>query len=724
MSTESSRLLPQPQQGTAASLRSMTSSQGNYDTLNTLNPVPSRTITRAPFSSSSQMKLNEQPSSQPMGASFSYKDSPARPASVFSESSPFNTSNGLLEPNSAVTWEQRLPYYLPLLSWAPAYTVKSFLEDCVAGCSLASFQIPLALSYATSVAHVPALCGLYSLAIPAIIYVFVGSVPRMIVGPESAICLVIGQAVEPLLAHNPELDPVDLVSVLSCIGGFYLLGAGLCRFGFLDNVLSRALLRGFISAVGLVMVINSLYDELGVYIMHDVPNHFHSPLEKMWFLLGHLDEIHVPSFLISAVALFVLVSSSLTKSKLISKGYANMIFVPEILIVVIASTFLSYHFDFKSYNVRVMGKIKTEGFTYKSPFTYDSIPLYKELMSSGFLAATLGFFESTTASKALGSQYNLPISSNRELVALGAINIFGGIIGALPAFGGYGRSRINALSGAQTTMSGGIMGVVALLTIRYLLGYVYYLPVCVLSVITTMIGCRLLEEAPSDIAFHWRARGYSELLTFLITIVASVIYSVEAGVALGVAYSVIKVIQNSSRSRIQILARVPGTVGQFVNADDPLSAEQNAGFLEEIENCLIVKIAEPLTFSNTADMKQRLIRLEKYGSTSQHPAAPRTRAEYMNRNIVFDLNGMTYLDSSAAQILYEVLKGYKDNGNKVYFVRVPTKHGVRERLVQSGITALLTDKNKFHGGIEEVLAIIDEERFDEDVTSLTDPVTV
>lgn len=717
MSSESSRLLPQVQPSPAATQRTSKSNNqpisvtsNNYESINILRPKPSRTISRSTFTASP--KPQDQSSNHPR--TFAYKDSGTTAASVYSSMSPYTNAH-FLEPNGEVTWKQRLPYYLPCLSWFPTYNLTLFLQDCVAGCSLASFQIPLALSYATSIAHVPALCGLYSLAIPAIVYVFFGSVPRMIVGPESAICLVIGQAVEPLLAHNPELDPVDLVSVLSCIGGFYLLGAGLCRFGFLDNVLSRALLRGFISAVGLVMVINSLYDELGIYILHEVPSHFHSPLEKMWFLMGHLDEIHIPSFLISVVALFVLFTGSLLKTKLIAKGYKNLIFIPEILLVVITSTFLSYHLDFRSYEVRVVGKIKTDGFTYKSPFTYDSLPLYKELMSSGFLAATLGFFESTTASKALGSTYNLPISSNRELVALGAINIFGGVIGALPAFGGYGRSRINALSGAQTTMSGGIMGIVALLTIQYLLGYIYYLPVCVLSVITTMVGFRLLEEAPSDIAFHWRARGYSELITFLITIVASLAYSVEAGVALGVAYSVIKVIQNSTKSRIQILARLPGTSNQFVNADDPLSTESETQFLEEIESCLIVKVAEPLTFSNTADMKQRLLRLEKYGSTSQHPAAPRTRAEYMNRNMVFDLNGMTYLDSSAAQILHEVLKGYRDNGNKVYFVRVPTRNGVRERLRDSGIVDLV--QGRYFGGIEEVLTIIDEERFEDEVNS-------
>lgn len=617
---------------------------------------------------------------------------------------PSSSSSWSSSPELELKWSQKLPYYLPCYSWIPHYNGKKFLGDLVAGISLASFQVPLALSYATSVAHVPALCGLYALAVPPIIYAVFGSVPQMIVGPESAISLVVGEAVNSLVAHDDTLDPVDLVSVMSCIGGFYLLGAGLCRFGFLDNVLSRALLRGFISAVGLVMIINSLFDELGLYVVSSkVPTHFHSPYKKMEYLFRHLRYVHTPTALISLVTFIVVLVIGRLKTNFIAKGYKNFVFLPEILAVVVFSTVLCSWNDWKSLGVEVVGSIPTENFTYNNPFKSDILPLYHDLMSSSFLAATLGFFESTTASKSLGSVYDLPISSNRELVALGAINICGGLIGALPSFGGYGRSRINAMSGAQTTFSGFVMGSVTLVTIFYLLKYIYFLPRAVLSVITTVVGLKLLEEAPGDLSFHWRARGYSELVTFCITVVASLFYSMEAGIAVGVGYSMIRVVKNSSSSRIQLLGRLPGT-NTFMNVDEPLP-EEDGDTLEEIEGCLIIKIAEPLTFSNTSDLKVRLLRLERYGSTRVHPGAPRVRNERMNKHILLDMAGMTYFDSSAAQILYEILEGYKSKGIAFYFIRVPTKHGIRDRLRDSGITVL--SGYKFFGHIDEVLKLID-----------------
>ena len=107
--------------------------------------------------------------------------------------------------------------------------------------------------------HVPVTSGLYSLGISPLIYLIFGSVPQMIVGPEAPISLIVGQAIEPLLHHakKAHLDPVEYVVAITFVSGSTLLGFGLARFGFLDNVLSASLLKGFIAGVGIVMIITS-----------------------------------------------------------------------------------------------------------------------------------------------------------------------------------------------------------------------------------------------------------------------------------------------------------------------------------------------------------------------------------------------------------------------------------------------------------------------------------
>lgn len=109
----------------------------------------------------------------------------------------------------------------------------------------------------------------------------------------------------------------------------------------------------------------------------------------------------------------------------------------------------------------------------------------REAMSTSFLIALLGFFESSVAAKSLpgpdvrpgdGPQGISP-SANRELVALGVANLVGGCFMALPAFGGYGRSKVNASTGGKTPMSSILLSLITIICVLFLLPYFYHLPV-------------------------------------------------------------------------------------------------------------------------------------------------------------------------------------------------------------------------------------------------------
>lgn len=603
-------------------------------------------------------------------------------------------------------WSDILPYYLPFLSWIGKYNLRYFVGDLIGGLTLVFFQLPLSLSYATTLAHVPVISGLYSLGIAPFVYLVFGSVPQMIVGPEAPISLVVGQAIEPLLHHmkKKHLDPLDYVSVITFLSGASLLGFGIGRLGFLDNVLSGSLLKGFIAGVGVVMNINSLIIILGMEkLMKEISDDpsqmdIHSPFDKVMFLIKNASQFDPLSAKIGAVGFLIIMLCRIVKKR--TKKSIVVLF-PEIMIVVSGATILCQYFRWDLDGVDIIGKVKD-----KSSLTlYNPLSLWKlikQLGTSGFLCAMLGFFESTTASKSLGTRFDLPISTNRELVALGSLNVIGSIFGALPAFGGYGRSKINAIS-AKTTMSGAIMGILTLLTIQFLLGYLYFVPKCMLSVITSVIGILLIEEAPYELLFYWRTEGNDESITFAITVFTTLFFSIEGGITVGLIYSLIRVIKNSTASRIQILGRIPNS-NTFVDADVP--AEQvdeslsrlnvfndmrqtllNIGAIEEVEGCLIIKIPEPLNFTNSSDLVARLKRVEMYGSTRAHPALKRSRDQGMTRYVIFDLDSMNSIDSSAAQTVKNLIINYQRRDIRSLFVRV--SNNVKPILKQAGIRDLL-----------------------------------
>lgn len=101
-------------------------------------------------------------------------------------------------------------------------------------------------------------------------------------------------------------------------------------------------------------------------------------------------------------------------------------------------------------------------------------------MSTSFLIALLGFFESSVAAKSLGSSetiQGIQLSANRELIALGIANMVGGCFMSLPAFGGYGRSKVNKSTGGKSPASSMFLSIISLFSIFFLLPYFYYLPV-------------------------------------------------------------------------------------------------------------------------------------------------------------------------------------------------------------------------------------------------------
>ncbi|KAG7662199.1 uncharacterized protein J8A68_004327 [[Candida] subhashii] len=542
-----------------------------------------------------------------------------------------------------------------------------------------------------------------------------GSVPQMIVGPEGPISLIVGQAVEPILhdsKHKKNLDPLEYVAAISFLSGMSLLGFGLGRFGFLDNVLSASLLKGFICAVGIVMNINALINCLGLEeLMKEITRNpeemdIHSPFDKVRFLWFNYKHYNPLSLKISLIGFAIIMAIRIFKkyaAKRPGKYSPKIVFIPEILLIVGCSTILCSYYRWDLLGINIIGNVKHDGeLKLYNPL---KLSLLKKFTTSGFLCAMLGFFESTTASKSLGSRYDLPISSNRELVALGSLNIFCSMFGALPAFGGYGRSKVNAIS-AKTTMSGGIMGFCTLITVVFFLDYLYYVPECMLSVVVAVIGLSLIEEAPYELYFHWKTKGYNELITFAVTVLTTLFFSMEGGIAVGLIYSLIRVIKNSTISRIQILGRYPNT-NVFVDADIPTNLNEkkpgtqlnvfddiqqmqlNEQVIEEIEGCLIIKIPEPLTFTNSSDLRARLKRVEMYGSTKAHPAQKRSRDLSMVKYIIFDLNGMQNIDSSACKILYELIINYRQRDIRTFFVRVGNSKDLRNRLKSSGINKIL-----------------------------------
>lgn len=622
-------------------------------------------------------------------------------------------------------WYAYIAYYLPVLRWLPQYSRNSLAGDALAGVSLASFQIPLVMSLATSLAKLPPLVGLYSAATAAMIYAVLGGVPVLVVGPLPATGVLYGQMIEKLLHSKDGYSnflPLEISSTISVGLSGVLLATGLLRWGFLDNVLSRSLLKGFIGAMGIIMIVNQFSIQMG---LQELATHFpHAlTLDKLAFAAEHLKAAHVDTSLVTVVTLATVLSIRKLKAVLISKhNIKRAVYFPELLGMVVIATGLSYHYDWESLGIKIVGNLnggsKNEAIELINPFSLSRLPLFKQVFATSFLCAILGFFDSSTATRALGARYNYNVSSNRELVALGMCNFALTLFGGMPSFGALGRSKVNIFAGATTPLASVIMSCTILMAIHLFLPALYFLPECVLSLSTTIIGITVLEEVPHDIAFFWSIGGYEEILVLATVFCATLLWSVEMGVMLGVIIAVVRVIKQGTRSRIHILGRVPNT-SVFRNSDElieesfashiehpPASGKPGENLAEfvaeiqQIEGVLIIEIPEPLNFANLGDLRSKLTRIEKFGTLSMHPSQPSISGFETGaiKFIIIDCKGMISIDSSATQALYEIVKRYSEVNNIcVSFSRVPTSTQVRDRFIRLGIAQIVNSNySKFH----------------------------
>ncbi|OAA65169.1 sulfate transporter [Niveomyces insectorum RCEF 264] len=573
----------------------------------------------------------------------------------------------------------------------------------------------MALSLASNVSHVPAINGLYSFVFSPVIYALLGSCTQMVVGPEAAGSLLVGTVVRSSVDAGRGEDDDDIMQARICgivtgIAGATVLLAGIARLGFLDSVLSRPFLRGFISAIGFVIFVDQLVPELGLSkLASETASVDHgSTVDKLRFLCSNLDKVHTLTVAVAFVSFTVIMVCREIKRRL-QPRYPSVAYVPDRLIVVVLSAYLAWRLEWDKQGVEILGTVKAASghpFTFRWPFQISHMKHIRDAMSTSFLIALLGFFESSVAAKSLGGQETfagIQLSANRELIALGVANFVGGCFMSLPAFGGYGRSKVNKSTGGQSPMSSVFLSLITVVAILFLLPYFYYLPKPVLCAMISVVAWSLIEEAPSDISFFLRIHAWPEVGLMLIIVLATIFYSLNLGIAIGIGLSLLQVVRHATRPRIQILGRIPGT-NRFENAED------HPERLEFIEGCLIVKIPEPLTFANTGELKTRLRRLELYGTNKAHPALPRLRREEHNRNIVFDIHGVTSMDGSGTQVLEEIVRSYRERGVRVFFSRGPGKTQEVWRLMElSGIIDLIGGENHYVDDVQEALKLTEVE---------------
>ena len=160
-------------------------------------------------------------------------------------------------PDCRWRWLRALPVMrgvLPLTG--PGY------REVLAGITLAALGIPEVLGYA-KIAGMPVVTGLYTMLLPMAVFAVLGSSRHLVVAADSATAAILAAALTGLAVAGSERY-VRLAGLVALLAGAMLLLARLARLGFLANFLSRTVLVGFLTGVGIQVAAGQLPDMLGV----------------------------------------------------------------------------------------------------------------------------------------------------------------------------------------------------------------------------------------------------------------------------------------------------------------------------------------------------------------------------------------------------------------------------------------------------------------------------
>lgn len=218
--------------------------------------------------------------------------------------------------------------------------------------------------------------------------------------------------------------------------------------------------------------------------------------------------------------------------------------------------------------------------------------------------ALVGVVDSMVAARENATKYSYPVSPNRELVAYGATNLVASTLtatGSLPIFGSLTRSRLNGNTGGRTQMASLITASLVLLSIFFLMPWLFFLPRVSLggSIVADVSASShrssppwcmavsqpslhlclsltpVLNEAPHDVIYYWRMRAWPDGIQMAGTFLLTLLFSIEVGVVASVGFSLLLVIQHSTQPRIKIIGRRP-------DSDDWVPIDEDEEAQEEI----------------------------------------------------------------------------------------------------------------------------------------------
>ncbi len=336
--------------------------------------------------------------------------------------------------------------------------------DIIAGLTLAALAIPEVMGY-TKIAGTPVITGLYTLLIPTILFAFFGSSRHLVVGADSATAAILAGTLSGMAASG-SAEWLALAEALALLSAVFLIIARIVRLGFLADFLSRTVLVGFLTGVGVQVAVGELSGMFGL------PGEGHGLIHKIVNDLQQLEQTNYYALSISIAVLVLIVGS-----KKISKK------IPGALMAVIGAIVASSVFHLEAHGVHVLGEIPSGLPKIGLPDLHWEKDLILKLLPTAFSMFVVILAQSAATSRAYAASFKERFNEDVDLIGLSLANVGAALSGTFVVNGSPTKTQMVVSAGGRSQLAQVTMSVIVLLVLLFLTGPLADMPNAVLSAV-------------------------------------------------------------------------------------------------------------------------------------------------------------------------------------------------------------------------------------------------
>ncbi|WP_407543492.1 SulP family inorganic anion transporter (plasmid) [Deinococcus radiomollis] len=469
----------------------------------------------------------------------------------------------------------------------------------------------------TKIAGTPVVTGLYTILLPIVAFALLGSSRHLVVGADSATAAILFAGLTGLgLASPGSAEWLTLASLAALLIGAFLLVASVLRLGFLADFLSRTVLVGFLSGIGVSLLVGELPDMLGVRAGGGF-------IHKLMATVRLLPTTHLPTLVMALSVLAVILGSERLSRK-----------IPGALIAVAIAIAVTSLLGLDRYGIATVGSVRAGLPTIR-------VPPVSLADASRVLAMSISMFlvivaQSAATARSFAQQNNETLNENRDLVGLGVANILAGLSSTFVVNGSPTKTAVVGAAGGRTQVSQLTTAAVTLVVLLLATSLIAKLPTAALAALVFLIGLRLIDVGSLRQIYHFRRFTFFVALAALVGVV---LLGVERGIFLAIGLSILDHLRQEYHPKDVVLTRQ----GDHWR---PQPAEPG---VQTGPGLIVYRFEAPLFFANADYFEARLEALI-------HGSSPPVRWA------VLDFVSTSGLDYTAGLTLASTLRRLQDRG--------------------------------------------------------------